>query len=189
MARDRTLVLAGSAAAASVILGSGALTIALIAAARPPVSEYLNAAQNAEVARSVSGYWLMALLDVGLGLWAMLQVVLRRPVPARWAPTRGNLSGPSVAVFSVLFVIVLTLAVRSVLSSLTAINLSRSSAITDASAFSGLTLSLGGLSLMFAVLSSAVFRHWWITGSHEAPSYTPPARTLLGSSHAVSEEN
>ncbi len=150
------------AGVASLVLASAALTIALIGAARPPVSEYFNAAQNAQEAVRVSELWIAPAVSLLLGLWALAQIVLRRPLlmsysaARRWPVTNGR-----IASVSAVAALVVVFALSSMLYGIAAIRAAGPRPITDSMVFSGMCISLGVMSIGGWALSSCLFLRWW----------------------------
>jgi hypothetical protein len=157
-----TLGSAGVAAGVSLVLGAAGLTIALIAAASPPVSEYMTAAQNASEAERVGWTWITPAMVLVMGTWAMAQVVLRRPIltsestARRWPVTNSTLG---VVTFVVGVCVVLTL--WSTITSMVVLRDASGGSITDSVSFAGLGLVVGGAGLPLAMLSGLLLLRWW----------------------------
>jgi hypothetical protein len=78
---ESILMAAAGAAAVSFAAGATSFIIAIIAAAHPPVSEYLTPAQNAQVASGWGwGDCVVALLMMAVAGAILVEVVLRRPL-------------------------------------------------------------------------------------------------------------
>jgi hypothetical protein len=156
------LLLAAAASGLSLVCAGASLAISLIAAAAPPVSQYLSAAQNAEVAaRMRSGWWLPVCL-VAMALTCAVQIILRRPVltTARWraSPDTGL---TSVLVMAVLFVMLSFMIVRSMSSTFELMRMAAPAPITDSLSFSSLGGNLGTLSLIASCMANVTFCFWW----------------------------
>lgn len=169
---DRKLLLAGLAAVLSLVLATAALTIAIIAASRPPASAQWSAARSAAEASRIAWLCAAAGFNFCLPLWLLAQVVLRRCIPARIA--RGFVTANiSIGLSSALTLIVLLVSLRGVYWALLAIE--GVTPITDSTAFSGLTMSLGVMSVSIAMLGYTLFDGWTNSVRHSVaqPSFDP----------------
>ncbi len=159
---DGLLTLAGLAAGVSLVLGGAAMTIAVIGAARPPVSEYATAAQNAHEAVRVSWLWINPALSLAGGVWASGQVVLRRPLGTSAERARQwNVSNARIAGATAVCGLSVTLALLSVSYAIGSICAAPGRPITDSMSFSGLSIPLSGIGGVCVILSSLLFLRWW----------------------------
>ena len=156
------LLLAAMAAALSLMSATASLAIALVAAAAPPVSQYLSAEQNADVAARMKSQWVLPLLMVAFALLTATQVFLRRPflisvaTLERYPVTRSRVYVTAFATTCVGF-----FWVRSLISGFDAIRAAATAPITDSLAFSGLGSGLGTASLMPVIWSLLLYQLWW----------------------------
>lgn len=153
---------AGLAAGVSLVLGAAGLTIALIGAAAMSSSASLTPALGVDEVARVRWLWITPAMTLVVSMWALMQVVLRRPLltsestARRWPVTNSTIG---VAAFVVGVCVVL--ATWSMVLSFDAMRSAGAGSITDSSSFSGLGLRLGGMGFPLAMLSSLLLLRWW----------------------------
>jgi hypothetical protein len=167
---DRSLALAGTAAVASLLLASAAVTIAVIAAVSPPLSQYLDAAQNAREAVRARWLWPVAALGLVGGVWSTAQVVLRCPILTSERSLR-KAADAGVA-FMILSLLAAACAVWSIATGVVSIRHDTGHSITDSMSFGGMSLTLGVLACILGSLSVRTFATWWCTGNRETRQAT-----------------
>lgn len=157
-----TLGSAGAAAAASLVLSSAGLTIALIAAAAPPVSPFMTEAQNAAQATRVSWMWITPVMMLAMGTWAMAQVVVRRPLLTTEATARRwRVTNSKVGVAGFVLGVFVVLTMIGVMVSIGGIRNAAGGSITDSTLFFGIGFSLTMLALPLGALSNILLLRWW----------------------------
>jgi len=161
--RERDLWLAGGLAVVALVLSASGLTITLIAAAYPPVAQYLSDAQNAGEAQRVSSLWISPAFMLCFALWSMAEIICRRPLFLSAGPARRWTDQPPRSTTLIFFltagvVVACVVGARAAIQSI-ALGIDRP--ITDRGAFSGLGFGLGMMGFPFLMLSSVFFHRWW----------------------------
>jgi hypothetical protein len=156
-----TLQGAGFAAAASLVLSSAGLTIALIAAASPPVSSFMTEAQNAAQATRLSWMWIVPAFMLVMGTWAMAQVVVRRPLLTSESTARRPVTNSTLGVVVFMVGVCVVLTIMGLMVSIGGMRNAAGGSVTDSTLFSGVGSSLTYPALPFAMLSFLLFQRWW----------------------------
>jgi len=157
-----TLQGAGFAAAASLVLSSAGLTIALIAAASPPVSSFMTEAQNAAQATRLSWMWITPATMLAMSTWTMAQVVVRRPLLTSEATARRwPVTNSKVGVANFVLGVVIVLTMIGLMVSIGGIRNGAGGSITDSTLFSGIGFGLTIPALPLAALSNILLLRWW----------------------------
>lgn len=159
---DRILFLSGFAGTTAVLLASASMTISLVAAASPPVSQYLDAAQNAAMAARVGQYWIPSALNLLLAIWALAQVVVRKPLLTSSKMQRNRkASNSTLIVASGITLLVVIYGFMGEADCIASIRAAGPRPITDNMSFSGMSLGIGSTSMCCSVLSMCLFWRWW----------------------------
>ncbi len=167
------LSLAGIASAAALLLASASLTVGIIAAACPPVSQYLDAAQNARVAAHTREALIPSALSLLVAMLAMFKVIQRRPIwfrAALWSPLPPSTF--SLVLFGAATVVATAFVGVSIRDSIESVHLAGQRQLTDNLPFASFSLQLGGVAVLFGTLSQILFRRWWL--EHEGPRALSP---------------
>lgn len=152
---------AGSAVAVAIMLAAAALTIAIIAAAHPPVPDgvpaYLQQSQRA----FTSTLWISPLCATLLAMLMLAGIVRRREITFGMSASAGPVT-PRVGlwVWILLMAVVCVFSISSIALAISSIRSTTGSDFTRAQAFAGLALPLSSLSLMFSIFSSNLLA-WW----------------------------
>jgi hypothetical protein len=157
--RSWLLVAAGIAGVVGAVLAGASLTIWIIARARPPVSEYLDAAGNARLAESVRGVWILPVGAAVLSGVQVVRVIRRRPLERKLDERSWEDSAPAWVVLAPVAVL-LVLCACGVSSALHALAMESAKPLTDSHGFSILGSALGNASFAVTVLSAGLLWIW-----------------------------
>lgn len=168
---ERDLRLAGALAVVALVLSAAGLTITLIAAAYPPVSQYLSDAQNAGELQRVSWMRISPAFMLCFALWSIAEIICRRPLSLSAGRARQWTDQPprSMTAMVILTAFIAAACVLGGRAAIQSIALGINRPITDNAAFSGLGLGLGLMAFPFLMLGSVFFHRWWwgVRAQHE----------------------
>lgn len=164
------LLAAGAVSAVSLMLATASVVIAILSAARPPVSQYLGAVQNDQLARAASNAWIFPTIVLAFSIGAMVQLVLRRlQLTTNTSIQRWQVSNGRIATICAITVIVGFFTVASIRSGVQAIGASGGSAGADGFALYGSVSAISSASLVCTMLSNTLFLRWRQDRQSESP--------------------
>jgi hypothetical protein len=155
------LLLAGGSGIAAVVTAASALTITLIAAGHLPTLRYLSPAQNTAEAARVAALWQLPAFNLVCAAGVLLMMVFRarlgraQPGLARW-----KIDVSPLVIVSVLGLLCIGAAARSILLAAEGLRTIGPAPITDSPLFSGMGMSLGISSNMLTIFCYVTFRSW-----------------------------
>lgn len=164
------LLAAGVAGVVSLMFASASVVIAIMSAARPPVSEYLGAVENARLAHNASNAWMWPTAVMAFSVAAMAQIVLRRLLLTTSARIRPwHVSNGAIATMCALTALGGLLLADSLWNGVQALRVSGGSAGAEGFALYGSVSAVSSAAAICALLSSTLFLRWWKDRQSDSP--------------------